>query len=52
MAALTSVRNQPGWLWHVDLLLGNDRESSNYTTAFAKQLLGKQACFHGSKRMQ
>jgi hypothetical protein len=23
-------------LWHVDPLLGNDRETSNYTTAIAK----------------
>jgi hypothetical protein len=29
-------------LWHVDLLLGNDREISNYTSAVAKQWLCKQ----------
>jgi hypothetical protein len=40
--ALTSVRNHPGMLWHINLLLGNGHERSNYTTAFAVQLLRKE----------
>jgi hypothetical protein len=31
-------------LWHVDPLLGNDREISNYTTAIAIGLLGCSCC--------
>jgi hypothetical protein len=34
-------------VWHVDPLLGNDRESSSYTTV-AKQRLCKEAFFHGN----
>jgi hypothetical protein len=34
-------------LCHVDPLLGKDLEISNYTTAFAKWRLRRQACFHG-----
>jgi hypothetical protein len=37
-------------VWHVDSLLGNDHEISNYTTVVAKQQLRKQACFHSYKR--
>jgi hypothetical protein len=37
-------------LWHVDLLLGNDRETSNYTITIAEKELRKQACFHGNER--
>jgi hypothetical protein len=29
-------------LWHVDLLLANDRETSNYATTITKQRLCKQ----------
>jgi hypothetical protein len=35
-------------LWHVDPLLGNDRELSNYTTAFTKEWLVKQAFLLGN----
>jgi hypothetical protein len=35
-------------MWHVDPLLGNDRERSSYTKAVAKQQFRKQVCFHGN----
>jgi hypothetical protein len=34
-AEMTS-RGKEGAVWHVDPLLGNDRERSSYTTAVAK----------------
>jgi hypothetical protein len=37
-------------LWNVDPLLDNDRETSSYTAAIAKQRPRKQACFHGNER--
>jgi hypothetical protein len=33
----SSTSNLVLLLWHVDLLLGNDREISNYTTAVTRQ---------------
>jgi hypothetical protein len=41
-----------GAVWHIDPLLGNDHEISNYTLAVTKQWHLKEACFHGSKRIQ
>jgi hypothetical protein len=35
-------------LWHVDPLLGNYREISNYTRAFAKEWLCKQRSMLGN----
>jgi hypothetical protein len=39
-------------LQHVNSLLGNDRETSNYARAIAKYWLRKQACFHGNQKTQ
>jgi hypothetical protein len=39
-------------MWHVDPLLGNDREINKYTTAVTEQRLRKQACLHGNKYKQ
>jgi hypothetical protein len=36
----------------LNTLLGNDRETSNYTTATDKQRIRKKACFHGNERTQ
>jgi hypothetical protein len=35
-------------LWHVDPLLGNDREKSNFTTTLSKLRLRKQTCLLGN----
>jgi hypothetical protein len=37
-------------MWHVDPLLDNDRETSNYTTATVKEVFRKQECFHDNER--
>jgi hypothetical protein len=41
-------QNMTSILWHVDPLLGNDREISAYATAVSKQRLRKQANFYGN----
>jgi hypothetical protein len=39
-------------LWHVDPLLGNDREVCIYATAVTELRFRKQACLHGSSWKQ
>jgi hypothetical protein len=36
-------------VWHVDLLLGNDCETSNCATDIAKQWVYGQACVHDNR---
>jgi hypothetical protein len=39
-------------LWHIDPLLGNDRERSRYIIAVTEQRFWKQACLHGTNSKQ
>jgi hypothetical protein len=39
-------------LWHVDPLLGNDRERNSYTTVVTELWLRKQACLHSNNWKQ